>query len=147
MENKPKKNTEVKLTALYVGGLAYSRTPHDIKKLFSNYGKVHSVKIVTDPKDPKRKKGYAFVFMVNVAEAHKAIKALNLKTVDDRTLKVSIAKPLKDKEPSKRDRFEQDDDRKSSSKKGPKTAEKRPIIKRKRSSGLDELLTFLKSKK
>jgi RNA recognition motif-containing protein len=144
METKPKKNTEVKLTALYVGGLAYSRTPHDIKRLFSNYGKVHSVKIVTDPKDPKRKKGYAFVFMTNVSEAHKAIKALNLKTVDDRTLKVSIAKPLKNKEPSKKDRFEADDDRKSSSK---KTPEKKPIIKRKRSSGLDELLTFLKSKK
>ncbi len=145
MQTKPKKDTESKLTVLYVGGLAYSRTPHDIKRLFANYGKVDSVKIVSDPADPKRKKGYAFVFMVNAIDAQKAIKALNLKTVDDRTLKVSIAKPQKATGPSKRDRFE--DEEKEEKKFSPKKEGKKPVVKKKRSSGLSELLTFLKTKK
>jgi len=145
MQTKPKKEAEVKLTVLYVGGLAYSRTPHDIKRLFANYGKVDSVKIVSDPADPKRKKGYAFVFMVNAVDAQKAIKALNLKTVDDRTLKVSIARPQKATGLSKRDRFE--DEEKEEKKSSSKKEGKKPVVKKKRTSGLGELLTFLKTKK
>lgn len=143
MQTKNTKTPEVKLTVLYVGGLAYSRTPHDIKRLFSNYGKVHSVKIVNDPKDPKRKKGYAFVFMTNALDAQKAIKNLNLKTVDDRTLRVSIAKPLKNKISSKNEKFEPEQEKKF----GTKKEEIRPVIKKKRTSGLNQLLTFLKTKK
>ncbi|MFI5390975.1 MAG: RNA recognition motif domain-containing protein [Bacteriovoracales bacterium] len=140
MITKPKNRSTEKLTSIYVGNLAFSRTESDIKTLFSQYGLVHSVKIIVDPQDPKKKKGYAFVFMKNPEQAQKAVKALNLKQVDNRILKVSLAKPQKSKMPI----IEND---KKPAKKSKKIVAKTPVIKAKRKSGLDNLLTFLKSKK
>ena len=81
-------------TKLYVGNLPYGVSEEELKKLFSEAGEVQSVKIVTDPYSG-RPRGFGFVEMTSTAEAEKAISILNGKTLTDRTLIVSEAKPQK----------------------------------------------------
>lgn len=77
-------------TTIYVGNLSYTRNEESIKELFAPYGYVKSVSIVLKP-GTNLKSGIAFVKMTNEEKALVAIKNLNGKQVDDRTLKVSIA--------------------------------------------------------
>lgn len=77
---------------IYIGNLAFDRDEIGIKKLFYPFGYVVDVKIVRDLKTEKSK-GYAFVTMAKKNEGLLAIKALNSSVVDERTLKVSEAKP------------------------------------------------------
>ena len=81
---------------LYVGNLAFGASEEDIKKLFSEAGAVQSVKIVTDSYSG-RSRGFGFVEMTSQEEAEKAISLVNGKTLMDRTLIVSEAKPQKKK--------------------------------------------------
>ncbi|MBT4791447.1 MAG: RNA-binding protein [Halobacteriovoraceae bacterium] len=78
------------LTKIYVGNLKYTKSELDIKKMFKVYGKVGRANIVIDRKTEKSK-GIAFVQMFNQQDAINAIKELNGKEVDGRTLKVSVA--------------------------------------------------------
>ncbi len=88
------------MTTVYIGNLVYSKNEKSILNLFKSYGYVNFVRINRDKKT-KKSKGIAFVQMKNRNEALKAIKALNGKQLDGRTLKVSIAlennKPKKNK--------------------------------------------------
>ena len=77
-------------TTIYVGNLSYTRNEESIKELFSPFGYVKSVSIVLRP-GTNLKSGIAFVKMTNEEKALTAIKELNGKLVDERTLKVSIA--------------------------------------------------------
>jgi RNA recognition motif-containing protein len=91
--NKFAKNTLSKsdgVTTIYVGNLKFSKAEGDVKKMFQKYGKVTYVKNIMDEKTGKAK-GFSFIQMPNSKEALKAIKFLNGKQVDGRTLKVSIA--------------------------------------------------------
>ncbi|MCT4642478.1 MAG: RNA-binding protein [Bacteriovoracaceae bacterium] len=81
---------DFKGTTIYVGNLSYKKTQFDLKKMFEKFGTVKYVKINVDPKTNKSK-GFGFIQMTNKNAALKAIKALNEKVVDGRTLKVSIA--------------------------------------------------------
>ena len=56
---------------LYVGNLAYSITNEQLEELFSQYGTVASVNIITD-RDTGRAKGFGFVEMSSSEEAGKA---------------------------------------------------------------------------
>lgn len=78
---------------IYVGNLIYAKTQYDIKELFQQYGNVNYVKINVDP-DTNKSKGFGFVQMTNKSDGFKAIKSLNAKQLDGRTLKVSVAKEL-----------------------------------------------------
>ncbi len=78
---------------VYVGNLIYSKTQYEIKELFQEFGNVNYVKINVDPATNKSK-GFGFVQMTNKSDAFKAIKSLNAKQLDGRTLKVSVAKEL-----------------------------------------------------
>ena len=53
---------------LYVGNLPYNTTEDDLRTLFSNYGSVTSVAIITD-RDTGRSKGFGFVQMGSDSEA------------------------------------------------------------------------------
>jgi RNA recognition motif-containing protein len=64
--------------------------------MFANAGTVVSVDMIID-RDTKRMKGFAFVTMSNQEEAENAIKTLNEKMLDDRALKVNIAKPREER--------------------------------------------------
>src|SRR4030042_5316 len=80
---------------IYVGNLSFDVTEAELRAEFTAFGKVESVSIITD-KDSGRPKGFAFVEMPAVSEGQAAITALNGKTLKDRTLTVSAARPRSD---------------------------------------------------
>ncbi len=77
---------------LYVGSLPYSITEDQLKEVFTPYGTVVSVRIVTD-KFSGKSKGFGFVEMDTAEEAEKAIASLHGSEVGGRTLVVNIAHP------------------------------------------------------
>jgi RNA recognition motif-containing protein len=76
---------------IYVGNLSYDLSENDLKDVFTPYGEVASVKIMTD-KFTGRSKGFAFVEMPNDAEANNAINGLNDVEVAQRSIKVNEAR-------------------------------------------------------
>lgn len=80
---------------IYVGNLSYDTDEYGLKELFSTYGQVETVRIITD-RDTKRSKGFAFVEMSEKTEAEHAINALDGKEVDGRRLKVNEAREKKE---------------------------------------------------
>ncbi|MBT9149103.1 MAG: RNA recognition motif domain-containing protein [Dehalococcoidia bacterium] len=80
---------------IYVGNLSYDVTEEELRREFLAFGKVESVNIITD-KYSGRPKGFGFVEMPSVSEGQAAITALNGKTLKDRTLNVSAARPRSD---------------------------------------------------
>ena len=77
---------------IYVGNLTYSVTEDELKEMFSEYGEVASVSLITD-KFSGQSKGFAFVEMPDNSDADGAIKGLNDTVVSGRKLKVNQAKP------------------------------------------------------
>ena len=77
---------------LYVGNLSYNAGENDLRELFSAYGAVESVAVITD-RDTGRSKGFGFVEFANDAEGQAAIAGLNGKEVSGRALTVSLARP------------------------------------------------------
>ena len=57
---------------LYVGNLYYRINEDDLLRIFSEYGKVASVRIIRDPYT-RRSKGYGFVEMEHDYEANRAV--------------------------------------------------------------------------
>lgn len=84
---------------IYVGGLSYSTTEDKLKELFEEHGKVVSATIIKD-RDTSQSKGFGFVEMEEIKEGQNAIKALNNKELDGRSLMVNQARPQTDRRPS-----------------------------------------------
>ncbi|MBE0481200.1 MAG: RNA-binding protein [Dehalococcoidia bacterium] len=74
---------------IYVGNLPYDVTEEELRAEFADFGEVTSVMI---PKNG-RSKGFGFVDMPSHSEAEAAVSAMNGKTLRDRTLVVSEARP------------------------------------------------------
>jgi len=81
---------------IYVGNLSYKMADEDLGKLFSTYGAVSEAKIVID-RETGRSKGFGFVEMPNQAEGDEAIRQLDGKEIEGRSIKVNVAKPKEDK--------------------------------------------------
>ena len=77
-------------TNIYVGNLPFSATEESIRDLFSAYGAVESVKLITD-RETGRLRGFGFVEMASGGS--EAIAALHEKDLDGRHLTVNHAKP------------------------------------------------------
>jgi len=77
---------------MHVGNLAYNVTEDDLRALFSGFGEVSSVNIITE-RPSGQSKGYGFIDMPNNWEADKAMKALNGTALKDKSLRISQAKP------------------------------------------------------
>ncbi len=77
---------------LYVGNLAYTVTDSALEQMFAAHGTVQSAQVIMD-RDTNRSKGFGFVEMGSDAEAQTAIKALNLKDFEGRSLTVNEARP------------------------------------------------------
>jgi len=77
---------------LYVGNLAYSESEQDLNHLFSEYGVVESVKIVTD-RETGKSKGFGFIEMADQESADKAAQILDGRDHGGRALKVNPARP------------------------------------------------------
>ncbi len=80
---------------IYVGNLSYEVTEEELRQEFGAFGEVASVDIITD-RDSGRRKGFGFVEMPSASEGQAAIAALNGKTLEERTLNVSEARPRSD---------------------------------------------------
>ena len=81
---------------IYVGNISYSTTEESLKNLFSQYGEVESVKIITD-RETGRAKGFGFITMNDDAAAQNAIDELNEKEFDGRTLRINEARPREER--------------------------------------------------
>jgi cold-inducible RNA-binding protein len=81
---------------IYVGNLAFDTTEDGVRNLFSSFGNITSVRLISD-RDTGRPKGFGFVEMSNSSEAEAAINALNGKMLDGREIKVNEAKPREER--------------------------------------------------
>jgi len=77
---------------LFVGNLSFGLREESLEQLFSEVGKVDSVKIVKDQRTG-RSKGFGFVEMASDQEAANAISALNNRSVEGRNISVAEARP------------------------------------------------------
>jgi RNA recognition motif-containing protein len=77
---------------VYVGNLSFQTSENDLSDLFTQFGEVESVSIITD-RDTGRSKGFGFVSMSGDA-AEKAISQLNGTEFNGRALTVNEARPM-----------------------------------------------------
>ncbi len=85
-------------TNIYVGNLPYTATAEEIRDLFSAYGTVESVKLITD-RETGRLRGFGFVEMASGAE--EAIAALDQTELSGRRLTVNPARPRENRRPQR----------------------------------------------
>lgn len=76
---------------VYVGNLPFSISEERLRELFSQFGSVASVKIITD--ETGRSKGFAFVEFASDDEAASAADNLNGTDLEGRNIKVEVARP------------------------------------------------------
>jgi len=86
-------------TSIYIGNLPFNATAETIQTLFSAYGTVETVNLITD-RETGRLRGFGFVEMTN--GANEAIAGLNQHELDGRILTVNLAKPRQDRAPRPR---------------------------------------------
>lgn len=75
---------------LYVGNLPFSSTEADIEALFSSYGEVVDVKIITE-RESGRSRGFGFVTFGSESDAAEAL-SLNGHDMNGRRLVVNVAR-------------------------------------------------------
>jgi RNA recognition motif-containing protein len=75
---------------LFIVGFPRDMEEVELVELFSAYGTVSSVRIITD-KDSGISKGYGFLEMTDEAGAQRAIDAMNGASIDEREISVRIA--------------------------------------------------------
>ena len=76
---------------LYVGNLPFSTNDSVLETIFSEYGSVHSAKVITD-RETGRSRGFGFVEMDEDA-GKQAIETMHGKDVDGRAIVVNEARP------------------------------------------------------
>ena len=76
---------------IYVGNLPFSATEDEVKDLFSEFGTVESVALITD-RETGRPRGFGFVEMAD-DDAMAAIQALDGKEMGGRGLRINEARP------------------------------------------------------
>lgn len=80
---------------IYVGNLSREVTEEELRQEFTAFGEVTSVSIIKD-KYSGQSRGFGFVEMSSKSEAEAAITGLKGKTLKERTLDVSEARPRSD---------------------------------------------------
>lgn len=98
-------------TKLFVGSLPWAVDDQALEDLFKDFGTVTSAKVIMD-RDSGRSKGFGFVEFDDDNAAQEAIKSLNGKDMQGRTIVVSEARPLEAR-PPRRDFDRRDDNRRS----------------------------------
>jgi len=80
---------------IYVGNLSREVTEEELRQEFAAFGQVTSVSIIKD-KYSGQSRGFGFVEMPSKSEGQAALTGLKGKTLKDRTLDVSEARPRTD---------------------------------------------------
>ena len=82
---------------VYVGNINYDTSEDSLREMFTEFGEVSSVRIITD-RFTGFSKGFAFVEMSTDEDASSAITGLDGKEIDGRNIRVSEArsKPQQD---------------------------------------------------
>ena len=75
---------------LYVGNLPFRLEESKLEEIFTQYGTVKSVRIITD-RDTGRSKGFGFIEMGSSQEAQEAIDNLDGNEVEGRNIRVNRA--------------------------------------------------------
>jgi len=88
-------------TKLHVGNLSPVTTAEDLRWLFNTKGRVVSVDLIKD-KATGKSKGFAYVEMISVGDAGKAVSEFNGYTLNNSQMKVSPAKPNTPQQKQKR---------------------------------------------
>ena len=81
---------------IYVGNLSFNTTEEELRAAFEGYGRIERVTVVRD-RDTGQPRGFAFVEMSNQVEAEKAISMFNGRSMGQREMKVSLARPREDR--------------------------------------------------
>ena len=89
---------------IFVGNLASDVKEEDLKTLFSQHGRVESVKIIRDMFS-QTSKGFGFIEMPGKEEAQKALKELNTYELKGKKLTVNEARPQRERRGGGRRRF------------------------------------------
>lgn len=76
---------------MYVSNLSFHTNDEALRLLFAQFGNVKSAKVIND-RETGQSRGFGFVEMDVVAEAQAAMKSLNNKEIEGRSLSVSVAK-------------------------------------------------------
>ena len=76
---------------MYVSNLSFHTDEEALKDLFTPFGNVTSAKVITD-RESGRSRGFGFVEMDVAAEAEAAMKGLNNKEIEGRSLSVTVAR-------------------------------------------------------
>ena len=84
---------------IYVGNIPYTTTEDEVREMFTKFGEILSIKMVTDY-HTGRFKGFGFIEM-EAGDAKKAIDALDGKDYNGRSLRVKEARDREDR-PSNR---------------------------------------------
>jgi cold-inducible RNA-binding protein len=82
---------------IYVGNLSYRTSEDQLAENFSKFGKISGTVVVID-RATNRSKGFGFITFESDNSAQQAVQEMNGKELDGRTIKVSIAKPPKERE-------------------------------------------------
>lgn len=83
---------------LYVGNLSYATTADDLRAWFAQAGTVVTVDLIKD-RYSGESKGFAFVEMGSQSEGENAIRMLNGQSLDNREIKVNVARPREERGP------------------------------------------------
>jgi cold-inducible RNA-binding protein len=82
---------------LFVGNLPFSTTEDELREIFSQYGEIVEIRLISD-RFTGRSKGIAFVEFTTEEQAQAAIEGQNNKPIGEREAFVSIARPPKPRE-------------------------------------------------
>lgn len=80
---------------IFIAGLTYRVTEHDLIDIFEDYGTISSAKVITD-RETGQSRGFGFVKMANKADGQRAIEELNEAEFDGRTITVNVARPRRE---------------------------------------------------
>ncbi|AMV19689.1 RNA recognition motif domain-containing protein [Planctomyces sp. SH-PL14] len=79
------------MTSIFIGNLPFEASEREVRTAFERYGRVSSVRMVTD-RGTGRSKGCAFVSMSRLDDADEAIRRLNGSTIGGRRVTVNEAR-------------------------------------------------------
>jgi RNA recognition motif-containing protein len=87
--SRPRRDTSGP-TKLFVGGLSWDTTADDLRAAFSPFGPIVDAMVISDRATGKSR-GFGFVTFETAAAAEEAVKQMNGKELDGRSLKVNRA--------------------------------------------------------